>query len=526
MAAIHLHDELKDSARVSVETRFGKLTGGRASNGAAVFLEVPYALPPARFEDPRPLPLDFRYDPKEYISESTYAAQPMNDGQARDMPFKDKVGLGDPSENPLSVNIVAPPAFPSGNKFPVKVYIHGGFLQFGSPHSLGSQAQYVAAERSEVWINIGYRLSAFGFLACDEPRLDGNYGFKDQWLALEWIKANVDAFGGDANDIQLTGLSAGAHSVHQILHHASRLPQGQHAPFHSAVLQSNAILTRPKSPLELRAQYQSLCRALGLDPEAPETLTTLKDPSSTPRDTITHAIETDALGTEYGTFRGCMDGQWMLESPDPMTWQRDGGLARGLRDKGVRSIVIGDLLEEWYLYSIAHPIPTPKDIVPNLERYFAPDLVQRMVELHRRIPEGAPEKEAAKLFGEILSNLQVHLPVRIFARDLAKAGFPVLRYEIRWTPEQLRPEGYVTHGSDRPLWAFRTPVLNDEQVATTRRWIDRVDEETKALEEGKSLGYCPEKVLTLREDQSIDWCDDNRWSDLMKLLDALPVEDL
>jgi carboxylesterase type B len=61
---------------------------------------------------------------------------------------------------------------------------------------LGSQAQYIAAERSEVWVNIGYRLSAFGFLACDEPLLSGNYGFKDQWTALEWVKSNISVFGG------------------------------------------------------------------------------------------------------------------------------------------------------------------------------------------------------------------------------------------------------------------------------------------------------------------------------------------
>jgi hypothetical protein len=70
------------------------------------------------------------------------------------------------------------------------------FLQFGSPHGLSSQAQYVSAARSEVWVNIGYRLSAFGFLACDEPKISGNFGFKDQWMALEYIKDNISAFGG------------------------------------------------------------------------------------------------------------------------------------------------------------------------------------------------------------------------------------------------------------------------------------------------------------------------------------------
>lgn len=61
-----------------------------------------------------------------------------------------------------------------------------------------SQAQYIATERSEIWVNVAYRLSAFGFLACDEPRVDGNFGFKDQWLALQWVKGNIKAFGGES----------------------------------------------------------------------------------------------------------------------------------------------------------------------------------------------------------------------------------------------------------------------------------------------------------------------------------------
>ena len=45
-------------------------------------------------------------------------------------------------------------------------------------------------------MNVGYRLSAFGFLASDVPSIDGNFGFKDQWLALLWVRENVKAFGG------------------------------------------------------------------------------------------------------------------------------------------------------------------------------------------------------------------------------------------------------------------------------------------------------------------------------------------
>ncbi|TFK34010.1 carboxylesterase [Crucibulum laeve] len=535
MENTHLHDELsRNSDRITVNTAFGPVTGGRAANGAGAFLEIPYALPPRRFEDPESLPKDFRYEEKDYIQEATYGVQPTNDGQARDTPFEDKVGLGKPSENPLFLNIITPPSFPTKKGFPVKIYIHGGFLQFGSPHSLGSQPQYVAAERGEVWVNIGYRLSAFGFLASDKPKISGNYGFKDQWLALKWIKSNIEAFGGNPNDIQLSGLSAGAHALHQILHYASHLPDGEDAPFHSAVLQSNAILTDPKTPKELRLQFEALCHALRLDPYAPDILTTLKDPVKTPWSSITHVIETDTLG-HYGTFRGCLSEDWLPVSPGLMEWQRSGGLAEGLKAHGVKSIAVGDLAEEWYLYSIAHPIKSPRDIVPNLERYFPVDVVTNLMRRYKNLPDDASSEESQRLFGDILSCVQVHLPVRLFIRDLQAANFPVLRYEVRWTPEQNRTEGifpriifslysYVTHGSDRCLWAFRLPNLTKEQVEITKRWLNRFFEELKTLEkEGKSSSGL-KTVLALREDRTIGWDLDEKWDRLMSLRDILPGE--
>ena len=142
-----------------------------------------------------------------------------------------------------------------------------------------------------------------------------------------------------------------------------------------------------------------------------------------------------------GTFRGCLDGKWMSSSPDPMTWQRSGGLARGLLVHGVRSVVIGDLSEEWYLYSIAHPIEEKSDIVTNLNRYYSQDLTENMIKLYKDLPDNAGAQAFTRQFGDILSDGQVHLPVRLLHRDLLNAGYPVLRYEIRWTPEQIRPKG-------------------------------------------------------------------------------------
>jgi len=209
----------------------------------------------------------------------------------------------------------------------------------------------------------------------------------------------------------------------------------------------SSISTNPKTPEELRPQFHALCRALNLDPSDPDILSTLRDSNKVPWSEITRVIDTNTIGTQYGTFRGCLDGTWMGSSPDPMTWQRTGGLAKGLWDKGIRSIIAGDLTEEWYLYSIAHPIVSPREIPTNLERYYPRDVVERMMPLYKTLPDDARVEEVERLFGEILSDGQVHLPVRLLIRDLCNAGFPAMRYEIRWTPEKLRPKGE----SDRTL---------------------------------------------------------------------------
>ena len=176
-------------------------------------------------------------------------------------------------------------------------------------------------------------------------------------------------------------------------------------------------------------------------------LTKLRDPGVTSAEEIVRVIESGEIGDQYGSFRGCMDGSWLSSSPEPMTWQRSGDFARVLRERGVRSIILGDLSEEWYLYSIAHTVNSMHDIADNLERYYQKDFVTKAMAVYPTLPDGSSNEEFQKLFGQILSDAQVHLPVRLLARDLADAGFPVLRYQIRWTPEQVRPLG-----SSSPLY--------------------------------------------------------------------------
>jgi hypothetical protein len=64
-----------------------------------------------------------------------------------------------------------------------------------------------------------------------------------------------------------------------------------------------------------------------------------------------------------------------------------------------------------------------------------------MIDKWGTLPDDAGSEAVQRLYGEILSCGQVYLPVRILVRDLQKAGFPIFRYKIGWTPEQNRVEG-------------------------------------------------------------------------------------
>jgi hypothetical protein len=127
-----------------------------------------------------------------------------------------------------------------------------------------------------------------------------------------------------------------------------------------------------------------------------------------------------------------------------MARQRSGAFSASLRAHGVGGIITGDLTEEWYLYSIAHPITSTRDILPNMNRYFPDEVSRKLIERvsAAAVGEGG-EDDAVRLFGEVLSAGQVYLPGRIFVRDLMMSGFPIVRYEIRWTPESVRPLGKI-----------------------------------------------------------------------------------
>ena len=118
----------------------------------------------------------------------------------------------------LSTNLLTPLSSIQA-KLPVLVWIHGGFLQFGSSHSLIGPSGHLANKLKVVLISINYRLHALGFLALDllsnsgPNSARGNYGLWDQLSALNWIKNNIQSFGGDANRITVAGSDGSAGTI-------------------------------------------------------------------------------------------------------------------------------------------------------------------------------------------------------------------------------------------------------------------------------------------------------------------------
>ncbi|KAJ4450087.1 hypothetical protein ANN_01494, partial [Periplaneta americana] len=191
------------------------------------FLGIPYAKPPVgdlRFKDPQPP------EPWEGIREA------FEEGE-----ICPQVGLlsgkteGD--EGCLFLNVFTNKLPASSNDLkPVMVWLHGGAFVTGSSTSIMFGPDHLLTE-DVVLVTINYRLGILGFLALPDIGIHGNFGMKDQVMALRWVKKNIEAFGGDPNRVTLFGNCAGAASVQY--HLLSPMSAGL---FHRAISQSGSAL--------------------------------------------------------------------------------------------------------------------------------------------------------------------------------------------------------------------------------------------------------------------------------------------
>ncbi|KAK4216132.1 lipase 1 [Rhypophila decipiens] len=151
---------------------------------------------------------------------------------------------------------------------PIAVYIHGGGFNMGNGNERNMGSFVSWAKEPMIGVNFNYRVGALGFLPSAVTAREGllNLGLRDQQLLLEWVKENAGAFGGDADNITIMGLSAGAHSIgHHIMYYAN---SSTPAPFHKAILESGATTARavllPTHPRHL-IQFREFLIACNLE---------------------------------------------------------------------------------------------------------------------------------------------------------------------------------------------------------------------------------------------------------------------
>lgn len=96
------------------------------------------------------------------------------------------------------------------------MWIYGGAFFNGSPDFDGANPEGLLNE-DVIVVSFHYRVGIFGFLSTGDSIVPGNAGLKDQVLALQWIKSNIENFGGDPEKITVFGQSAGSASISYLL---------------------------------------------------------------------------------------------------------------------------------------------------------------------------------------------------------------------------------------------------------------------------------------------------------------------
>ncbi|CAH0563887.1 unnamed protein product [Brassicogethes aeneus] len=142
---------------------------------------------------------------------------------------------------------------------PVFFWIYGGAYLEGNTH-FDRWGPDILLKEDIIVVTSNYRIGIFGFLSTNNMDSPGNYGLKDQNLALQWVNNNIKYFGGDPNNITLAGQSAGSASV--LYHVQSKLSRGL---FHKAIAQSGSSLcswSLQIDPLEITYQ---IAYALGMN---------------------------------------------------------------------------------------------------------------------------------------------------------------------------------------------------------------------------------------------------------------------
>ncbi|KAJ6175793.1 hypothetical protein N7485_002707 [Penicillium canescens] len=431
-------------------------------------------------------------------------------------------------EDCFQCNVWVPMGEPPEGGWPVFVFLHGGWLQFGTPNSFNAAALIGETDFKCVVVMPAYRVNLFGFLYSVELEADaasvgesvGNHGFWDQRLALEWTRESASLFGGDPANITISGYSAGANSVFHQLAYDLRQP-APNALVRQVCIWSNSPAVQPKQPAETQSQFNDLLTALNIPLSLPasEKINRLR---SVPAKTLISITKTLSLHQ----FRPTTDGSFI--SPTLFDSLDNGNFASTLLSRNIR-VIIGECADEHFLYNTWFPPKSntlsalrtrliadyPEHIVDALMAMYYPD---------GKLPANCKNWDV-DAWGRCYADMQVHFMQRGFAYTLTHntagvdASRLLYRYRIEWRAKcidaTIPVEWGVTHSSDYPIWFWGNgKVLEEEEKEVVERAFNGpLSSFVKGAGEF-GWGTCgPRSVRTLKRDGSVVIWEDENWEE-------------
>ena len=424
------------------ETKYGIISGIEETGGVHAFLGIPYAKPPVgklRFRPPQ--------EPESWsgIKEcKSYGAPSLQLVTNNHRTTANVLSISD--EDCLYLNIRTKAPLEAENnalvdrtaKLPVYVFIHGGAYETGG----GNMRQYEGqafAEDDIVYVNINYRLSIFGALALDtlraESGMTGCLQILDAAQAVKWIYENIEAFGGDPDNITIGGESAGAFTTSVLM----CMPELK-GMFKRCILESGSIRAGITStfyghgnPNLAVERSRCVISDLGCDDTA-EGLERLRN---IPAEELLYRWHFDKNGDPRGfssspvldglLFEGDIMPDPRVQSPNPV------------------DLLFGFNTNEGTMF--ADPAITASDYQEKLRIMF-PEHWQKILAKYPVDAEHTPYERLADIYG--LQKFQgAMLP---YADVLSDMGMSVYAYHFDYMTERLKKEGLgVRHIAELPF---------------------------------------------------------------------------
>jgi len=433
--------------KCTLEINSGKIQG-YAEEGLKIFKGIPYAEPPDG---------DRRFRPAAPKKPWTGLLECLNYGPMapqRDNPLADPSTLPPQNETDcLNLNVWTPDT--DDKRRPVMFWIHGGGFSFGG--GSGTDGANLARRGDVVVVTINYRVGILGYLYIQDEL--ANLGQQDQITALEWVRDNIEFFGGDPENVTIFGESAGSVAVCTLM----AMP-GAKGLFRRVIAQSGAchpLGFTAEAGVKGTARIMSEFGFQGVD------LNALR---RTPVEKIVKVSEKMELGARargaafpYGVF---IDGNTLPRHP--LEAVRDGVA-------GNIELIIGTNQDEAKLYNMSYPPEKDFDEakllkrVTGLVRVFGhgEDKAEEIIETYRQARQGQLPTDPANLLDAISTDYRFRLPALLFAEAQSRNQRKVYSYMFTYQSPVMGGILGACHALEIPF-VFGTLARSERRIYPAR----------------------------------------------------------